>query len=183
MDDREVLARLRRGDEAAFEAVFRTWYAPLVRLATGLLREQAVAEEIAQDVMLELWRRRESLTPDGSAQAYLFQATRNRALNHVRHTRVRQRGEPYARGPSASAPAGPAALVEEEIGVALQTALGEMPERTRRVFELSRIQGLRYAEIAETLGISVKTVEAQMGRALRALRERLAPWLPEGDRL
>ena len=72
----------------------------------------------------------------------------------------------------------PASLVEEEIDAALNEAVNGLPERCREVFELSRVHGLRYAEIAATLGISIKTVEAQMGKALRILRERLAPWLP-----
>ena len=70
--------------------------------------------------------------------------------------------------------------VSEEIDAALKQAVGALPERCREVFELSRVHGLRYAEIASTLGISVKGVEAQMGRALRELRRRLAPWLPGG---
>src|SRR5437763_14208524 len=95
MSDRAVLDRLREGDATAFDEVFRTWYAPLVRLAEGMLRDRAVAEEIVQDVMLELWRRRDRLAAEGSPQAYLFQSTRNRALNHLRHARVEQRGEPH----------------------------------------------------------------------------------------
>jgi len=69
-------------------------------------------------------------------------------------------------------------LVQEEIDAALAEAMNTLPPRCREVFELSRVHGLRYAEIATTLGLSVKTVEAQMGKALRILRERLAVWLP-----
>jgi len=136
-----------------------------------------------QDVMLELWRRRESLARDSSPQAYLFQSTRNRALNHVRHERVERRGEPDAAGLASVSATAPAQLIEEEIEVALKSAVSELPARCREVFELSRTHGLRYAEIATVLGISVKTVEAQMGKALRILRERLAPWLPESNTL
>jgi RNA polymerase sigma-70 factor (ECF subfamily) len=63
----------------------------------------------------------------------------------------------------------------------IRQALADLPDRCREVFQLSRDRGLKYAEIATALGISIKTVEAQMGKALRVLRERLAPWLPEGD--
>jgi RNA polymerase sigma-19 factor, ECF subfamily len=178
-----LLERLRAGDTNAFDAVFRAWYAPLVRLAEGMLRNRAVAEEIVQDVMLELWRRREKLDVDGSPQAYLFQSTRNRALNHLRHARVEQRGEPHLAIDEAQRPSADAALVEEEIGVALRQAVDELPPRCREVFELSRVHGLKYAEIAQTLGVSVKAVEAQMGKALRTLRERLAKWLPAGGEL
>ncbi len=94
-------------------------------------------------MILELWRRRDSLSVEESPRAYFFRATRNRAINHLRH--------------------------------------GRPPDRCREVYELSRAHGLRYAEIAAALGISVKTAEAQMGKALRILRERLAPWLLPGD--
>lgn len=131
--------------------------------------------------MLEFWRRRELLARDSSPQAYLFQSTRNRALNHVRHERVAKRGEPQAMGRTDEDAAGPELLVEEEIQTALRSAVAELPDRCREVFELSRVHGLKYAEIAETLGISIKTVEAQMGKALRELRIKLAPWLPDGE--
>ncbi len=181
MSDRELLERLRRGDASAFDAIFRAWYAPLVGTAERMLRDRAVAEELVQDVMLELWRRRETLAPDGSPQAYLFQATRNRVLNHLRHRRIEQRSEPEVRAESSSPPNADAPLGEEELAVAVQRAVQSLPDRCREVFELSRVHGLKYAEIARELGISVKTVEAQMGKALRTLRERLAPWLPGGD--
>jgi RNA polymerase sigma-70 factor (ECF subfamily) len=183
VDPNDLLERLRTGDDAAFDEIFRTWYASLVRIAEGLLSSRAVAEEIVQDVMLELWRRRENLAPGSSPQAYLFQSTRNRALNHIRHEHVQRRGEPHVMAAASVHASAHAELVEEEIEVALREAIRDLPQRTRDVFELSRVQGLKYSEIAEALGISVKTVEAQMGRALRALRVRLAPWLPAGDRL
>jgi RNA polymerase sigma-70 factor (ECF subfamily) len=181
-DERGLFARLSGGDEDAFDALFRAWYAPLVRVAEGVVRERAIAEEVVQDVLLEVWRRREQLGADESPRAYLIRATRNRALNHVRHLRVQQRGAPYIGGRTEDAAQGVSRLVEEELDVAVRAAVAELPPRCREVFELSRVHGLSYAEIAGALEISVKTVEAQMGKALRTLRERLAPWLPGGDR-
>jgi RNA polymerase sigma-70 factor (ECF subfamily) len=173
----DLLARLRQGDASAFDAIFRAWYGPLVGTAERMLRDRAVAEELVQDVMLELWRRRETLAADGSAQAYLFQATRNRVLNHLRHRKIEQRSEPEIIADSSPSPPADAAVAEGELDVAVQRAVQSLPDRCREVFELSRVHGLKYAEIARQLGISVKTVEAQMGKALRTLRERLAPWL------
>src|SRR4051812_44551827 len=91
MDDRELLERLRRGDSAAFDAIFRQWYAQLVATTASILKDRAPAEEIVQDVMLELWKRREGITFEQSLRAYLFQATRNRALNYLRRARVETR--------------------------------------------------------------------------------------------
>lgn len=180
MDERELLDRLRRGDDAAYEAIFRQWYAPLVATIASLLRDSGPAEEVVQDVMLELWRRRETLTLEQSLRAYLFQASRNRALNYLRRLRVESRGEPTIAASMPTPDQADSDVREEELRVAIQVAIGGLPDRCREVFELSRIHGLKYSEIATTLGISVKTVEAQMGKALRVMREKLAPWLPAG---
>lgn len=183
IDDRELLARLRAGETSAFDAIFRGNYALLVRVAEAMLRDRASAEEIAQDVMLELWRRRETLDVTESVRGYLLQATRNRSLNALRHRAIERRSEPHLGDGIAPLPTTDAAVRMREIEVAIHAAIGELPERCRQVFELSRIEGLKYAEIAARLGISVKTVEVQMGKALRILRERLRPWLPSGEHL
>ena len=178
--ERDLQERIRAGDERAFDSVFRTHYAQLVRVAESMLRERALAEEIAQEVMLELWRRRESLKVEQTFAAYLIRSTRNRALNHIRHQRV------VAREAAAAAiePQASRSAEEELLGVELQQAVREaidaLPEKSREVFRLSREQGLKYAEIASVLEISVKTVEKRMGQALSELRERLAPWLAGG---
>lgn len=127
--------------------------------------------------MLELWKRRGSLAEDSSPQAYLFQSTRNRSLNHVRHERVAKQGEPFASRPEAVDSVAHSQIVEDEIRAAVRQAMDGLPDRCREVFELSRLHGLKYSEIASVLGISVKTVEAQMGKALRILRTQLDPWL------
>jgi RNA polymerase sigma-70 factor (ECF subfamily) len=183
IDDRELLARLRAGDTSAFDAIFRANYALLVRVAEAMLRDRASAEEIAQDVMLELWRRRESLDVTESVRGYLLQATRNRSLNALRHRAIERRSEPQLADGISRLPSTDASVREREIEVAIQAAIGELPDRCRQVFELSRIDGLKYAEIAARLGISVKTVEVQMGKALRVMRDRLRPWLPAGETL
>jgi RNA polymerase sigma-70 factor, ECF subfamily len=141
------------------------------------VRSRAIAEEIVQDVMLELWKRRETLADNSSPQAYLFQSTRNRSLNHIRHERVAKEAEPYATRSEIIESKAHSRLVEEEMRIAMRRAVDSLPDRCREIFELSRTNGLKYLEIAALLGISVKTVEAQMGKALRVLREELSPWL------
>ena len=84
VDDREILDRIRVGDIQAFETLFRQTYDPLVRFAYSMLRSRAVAEEVVQELMLELWRRRETLRVAGPLNGYLFQSVRNRALNELR---------------------------------------------------------------------------------------------------
>jgi RNA polymerase sigma-19 factor, ECF subfamily len=178
-DEHTILDGLRAGRQDAFETIFRTYYAQMVGLAESILSERAPAEDAAQDVMLELWRRRESIVPETSLRAYLLRATRNRALNQIRHQRVARAVDPEVLPPLAT-PAADRDVLHQEMEGALKEAIAALPERCREVFELSRVHGLKYAEIAQTLDISVKTVEAQMGKAIRVLRQRLAPWLPEG---
>jgi RNA polymerase sigma-70 factor, ECF subfamily len=182
-DDRECITRLTQGDEAAYAQVFRTWYAPLVRFVDALLRQRDEAEEVAQEVMLELWNRRAHLDPERPVQAWLFRAARNRALNVVRHRKVVQQSEPVIASLTGDATPSDRAVVEHELEAALHEAIAELPPRCREVFVRSRSDGLRNTEIAAALGISVKAVEAQIGRALRTLRERLRPWLPPGREL
>jgi RNA polymerase sigma-70 factor (ECF subfamily) len=179
MQEPELLVELREGSDAAFAAIFREHYAALVGSAERLLRERAAAEDVAQEVMLELWRRRASLPAEMSVRAYLHQSVRNRALNQLRHLRVQRQGEPHVRPPTPAPPADAGARTGE-LEAAMRRAVAELPEDVRETFQLSRVDMLTYPEIAKVLEISVKTVEARMGRALRLLRERLAPWLPAG---
>jgi RNA polymerase sigma-70 factor (ECF subfamily) len=176
-NDRDLQRRLQGGDEGAFDSVFRTHYPHLVRMGESILRERSLAEEIAQEVMLELWRRRASLQLEQGFRAYLIRATRNRALNHVRHQQVVAREAAAVALDRRSSPSGEDEMLSGELESAIRQAIAEMPDKSREVFQLSRDQGLKYVEIASALDISVKTVEKRMGLALAHLRERLAGWL------
>jgi RNA polymerase sigma-70 factor (ECF subfamily) len=178
VSERALQERIRAGDESAFDTVFRNHYALLVRMAESVVRERALAEEIAQEVMLELWRRRESLQVEQTFRAYLIRSTRNRALNHIRHQRVVAREAAIAAIDSPSAPSAEDEMLGTELEQVVRAAIDGLPEKCREVFRLSREQGLKYAEIAAALDISVKTVEKRMGQALAKLRDRLQPWLP-----
>jgi len=177
-NERDLRERIRAGDEGAFDVIFRSNYPHLVRMAESVVREHALAEEIAQDVMLELWRRRESLDIEQTFRAYLIRATRNRALNHIRHQRIVARESALAALESPSAPSAEQELLGVELERAVRQAIDGLSDDCREVFQLSRDSGLKYAEIATTLEISIKTVEKRMGQALAELRESLAGWLP-----
>jgi RNA polymerase sigma factor, sigma-70 family len=130
--------------------------------------------------MLELWRRRESLEVEQTFRAYLIRSTRNRALNHIRHQRIVAREAAYAAVDPPSSPSAEDEVLGDELERAVRDAIDGLPENCRKVFKMSREQGLKYAQIASALEISVKTVEKRMGQALAELRERLAPWLTGG---
>lgn len=166
-----------RRDVAAFEALFRTHYAPLCDFVNGYVRSREVARDLVQDLFLRLWER--AGTPASAlAAAYLYTAARNRALRHLRRQRVAERYARLVLRRAERTEAGPAEVVDEhELTRALERAVSELPERCRLVFTLSRHRHLSNAEIAAALGISVNTVEHQMWLALKALRAKLAAHL------
>lgn len=181
LNEGPLLARLRAGDESAFDVVFRTYYSSLVGLAESLLKSREQAEDLSQDVMLELWRRRAALVLTDSFRSYLLRAVRNRAFNELRRMKIAKRKEPLVRGEEATPALGIERLEDEEVESAIASAIDSLPAPVRETFVMSRQEGLKYQEIATRLGVSVKTVEARMGRALKELRDRLAPWMPGGD--
>lgn len=175
----ELVERLWAGDEHAFEAVFRAHYGNLADYANGLVNSRDVAEDVVQDVFAALWTQRRQLTSPENLLAYLYRAVRNRALNQLRHQRLVARWQ--ARETSLGSPAAPPANVEverAELSRAIKQATATLSPRCREVFELSRERHLTYPKIAETLGISIKTVETLMGRALKAVRIQLASHKP-----
>jgi len=173
LSDESIVARIRKGDAAAFEGVFRAHYAALCAFAMRYLSERALAEEIVQQLFSDLWTRAHWKI-HGSLRAYLFAAVRNRALN----LRKRQR---FERGLDEDAdetltddmPTADAQIEAEEASVRLSAALDRLPERCRLVMQLRWARRLSYAEIAEIMGISIKGVENQLSRGLKALRDYL----------
>jgi RNA polymerase sigma-70 factor, ECF subfamily len=170
--DSELVRRIREGDERALEIVFRSHFQGMAAFVERYVRSPDTAEELVQDIFLKIWTKRERLTEIGSLKTYLYRAARNQALNHLRRLKLERRwqeeqafaGEPtttFAADEDASG---------QELAETVQAAIERLPPRCREIFLLSRDGGLTYAEIARTLEISVKTVETQMGRALKALR-------------
>jgi len=164
---------------ATFEELFRAFHAPLCGFAYRYVRSREVAEELVQDVFLDAWERYEQGHAFDAPKAYLFAAVRNAAASYLRHQGVVERFEPETVELFSHSDPSPDAICRSaELSQALDRAVSRMPERCRLVFTLSREQGLTYAEIAQLLGISPKTVETQMGRAYKALRKSLAPYWP-----
>lgn len=174
-----LLDRIRAGDHAAFTAAVHAYYAGLCDFAWRYVRSTAIAEEVVQEVFLNLWEHRKRLQSDGSLRAYLYQSVKNRSLNHLRNQRTRlQKTEALTEHLSHAPPQPDRAMMQGELAHRIRQALDALPERRRTIFVLSKLHGLTYAEVASVLGISVNTVDTQMRRALRLLRERLASFMP-----
>jgi len=177
--DRDLIARVRDGDEGAFETLFTEHYTALCDFVRSLVGTPEVAEDVVQTVFLGIWSRRQTWDPSDGARAYLFTACRSRALDHLRHQQVVARMATQivvaARAEVAERLELPGAALEaEELQVQLRRAVHALPERRRLVVILRWHHQLTNAEIARVLGISEKGVETQFGRALAALRKRFA---------
>ena len=169
---------LARGDEAAFEQVFKTHFKNLHAYACTLLADAADAEEMVQQVFFKLWERQENIHISGSLAAYLYRAVHNQCLNHLKHQKVKHTHQLYvAHTMKQAPPATQGRLMTRELENRFKQALNQLPEQCRTVFQLSRFEDLKYREIADRLDISVKTVENQLGKALKFLRLQLAEFL------
>lgn len=165
------------GSEAAFEEVFKRDFKALHAYAHTVLQDDLMAEEIVQTVFLKLWENRDRMAIHTSLRAYLYKSVYHESLNYLKHKKVQRKYMEEAMAEYRQRQADEVAA-DGELRRQLHAALQKLPEKCRTVFQLSRFEELRYHEIAERLGISVKTVEAHMGKALRLLRLRLADFLP-----
>lgn len=172
--DKEIIRRIREGDVEVFESLFRSSYVSLVRYAKTVIKDHDSAEEIVQDLFFRLWQDRNRLNIVSSLNGYLFRAVYNRCLHEISHRKI---VEQHARETSAIKDDNSEDPMDFMRYCDLQNRvariLERLPERCGKIFCMNRFEGLKYAEIAEKLSVSVKTVEANMGRALREFRKEL----------
>jgi RNA polymerase sigma-70 factor (ECF subfamily) len=163
-----------RLDSRAFEELFRDYFTPLMLFARKILVDEDDAREVVHKVFIALWEKREEIDLTSSLKSYLFTSVHNRSLNVLRDRKKFSDEElPEVAGDWDVSTQIESMELEEKIREAIQS----LPEKCRQVFELNRFEGLKYSEIAQKLNISVKTVENQMSKALKILREKLAHYL------
>jgi len=177
--EREWLEQLRTGDAEAFEAMFRAYAAPLCDFAFSYVHAREIAEEIVQDLFCWIWAQRFTVEMPHGMRSWLFTVIRNRSLNALRNQRAElTMRERIARGPRTPAVSHSpdADLAAADLSAAAARMVAAMPQRSREAFTLIREQQLSYAEAALVMGISPKTVEIHMTRAMAILRAGLAAW-------
>ncbi len=170
-----IQRKIQNSDIAEFERLFNTFYAPLCRYALQFLKDMDLAEEIVQEFFYNYWKNREEIAIKISLKSYFYRSIRNNSLRYLEHVAITRRyaqsvvetqeefGSEYASHE----------LEMNELNGIIEQTLNDLPERSRRIFKMSRFEGLKYYEIAEALSISIKTVEADMGKALQLFRKRL----------
>jgi RNA polymerase sigma-70 factor (family 1) len=171
----EIIRRIREGDKGQFESLFRSSYVSLVRYAMKIIRDHDSAEEIVQELFFRLWQDKEKLKIESSLNGYLFRSVHNRCLHYIDHARVIDRhAEEVSHNQPESAENPSEILLHKELQERIAGVLEKLPERCGKIFCMSRFEGLKYTEIAEKLAVSVKTVESNMGRALKEFRRELS---------
>ena len=173
--EQQLLSALRFGNEGALRQIFDRHYPLLLSDIYRLIPDESTCQDLAQELFVDLWNKRESLDIHTSLRAYLRRAAVNKALNHIKATRRMQLEDTDDLGQLADTSSADSLRKEkqESLEDALHAAIGGLPEKCRVVFNLSRFEQLSHREIAEKLGISVKTIENQITKAMKMLRDAL----------
>ena len=183
--DGQLLERIKRDDSDSFELLFRRYFNRLKAFTISFVKDDALAKDIVQEVFIKVWEKRASIK-DISLEVFLYKMVRNQCLNYLRHVKVVEnrsgglkdatqmeelyridiiRDEPYL-------------LIEKELEHEIVEVMNQLPDKCKQVFQLSRIDGLMNAEIADKLQVSVKNVEKHMTKALKHFREHFNDRLP-----
>jgi RNA polymerase sigma-70 factor, ECF subfamily len=175
----QLAIRIQLGDEHAFELMFRKYFVHLCCFANKFVDDPDLAQEIVQDVFTKIWENREDIDPELPLKGYLFKIVRNLSLNKLQRRKVESKyteiyKQVYSDHSEFSVHE---SLLARELENNIAIAIDKLPAQCKKIFELSRSEGLKYSEIATTLNISVKTVETQMSRALKSLRYELSEYL------
>ena len=180
------MSEIKHTESELFTQLFEQYKEPFARFANSFVRDKVVAESLFVDALVDYWQRRDLLPEDTNVPSYILAAVRNKALNYMRHQRVKHNAVEKIKSKVQSDLEFRIGSLEnftteqlfvDEIGEIVRKTIESMPEQTRRIFEMSRFENKRNAEIAEKLGVSVKTVEFHITKILRVLRENLKDYI------
>jgi RNA polymerase sigma-70 factor (ECF subfamily) len=173
VNDIELFKNLSNGDKPAFQALFVKYYSSLCHFANHILKDRQKAEESVQDFFVNLWEKHTAITIQTGVKQYFFQAVKNNCLNQLKQQKVRLAYEKKIQETYDPELNPDQYFMEIELQEKIEKSIQAMPAKRQEIFRLSREKGMKYIEIADFLNISVKTVEAQMGLALKHLRDSL----------
>lgn len=176
LSDILLLTKIKNSDIAAFKEVFDKYYAPLCMYASCILKDRNDAEEIVQELFYVIWKNRSSLPVLHSLGGYLYNAVRNQSIQYAEHNNVVNRynaSEKNNQSDDDSSPNPQQQMEISELEGLVKETLAKLPDRCRQIFVMQRTEGKKYKEIAETLQISVKTVEADITKTLKTLKAEI----------
>lgn len=170
---------LLNGKENTFEMLFKTHFKSLYAYSFTIVKDEMAAEEMVQNVFFKIWEKKDGLNIQSTPLAYLYKSVYHESLNYLKHQKVKAAYQAHAayQMKNQSDHASKKVMLSE-LEQQINTALAELPEQCRTIFQMSRFEELKYQEIADRLGLSIKTIENQMGKALKILRLKLVDYLP-----
>ena len=174
LSEKKILKRIKEGHINEFETLFKEYYERLCAFGIKYVKNIEQVEEVVQDTFYNIWKNRKTLNIKTSLKSYLYTAVRNNCLQVLRTRSLDIKYENYYKSHYTNESISPAdELNAKELSNVINKALNSLPERCKVIFKMSRYEGLKYHEIAEKLAISIKTVEANMGKALKHFRMHL----------
>ncbi|MCF8378570.1 MAG: RNA polymerase sigma-70 factor [Bacteroidales bacterium] len=174
LNDQYILKQIRKGDIKSFESLFHKFYPGMVLYSLSILKNKSESEEVVQDVFYNIWKNRNEFLLKTSWQSYLYKSVYNNSLMLLRKSNRKQLIEEDAIKNLEGSEKDPSEEIDLKLlNNAISKTLELLPERTREIFNMSRFEGMKYKEIALQLSISIKTVEANMAKALKAFRMSL----------
>lgn len=176
--DNHLIPFIKKGDKAAFDTVYLNYFKRLHQYATNFIKNQDDAEEIIQNVFCRIWEKRTQLDAGGYLKSFLYRSVHNECLNYLKHENVRSTFKIHHNQTSVNEQDLSKEILAVELEKQIHLAINELPTQCRIIFQMSRLEQLKYNEIAKELNLSVKTVENQMGKALKTLRLKLVDFLP-----
>ena len=177
--DNGLVEMIKEGDKSAFESLFRSQYSSLCTYANKFVQDVDTSEEIVQELFSQIWQKKEDLNITGSIESYLFRAVHNSCLNFIKHESIKDKYKQQTISDfTENIHAFPVDMEVNELHKKNLVTIDLLPQERKKVFTMNRFEGFKYKEIAEKLNISVKTVENQMGKALKFLRDELKEYLP-----
>jgi RNA polymerase sigma-70 factor (ECF subfamily) len=172
-EDKDLYLKLKEGDERAFQFLFRKYYSMMCCFANKYLNDSELAEETVQDMFVKIWEKRETLNIETSVKHYFFRSVRNHCLNQIQHEKIKKQYANMVLETTHQENDPDRYYLEVGLIQRIEKCIDSLPPKRKEIFRLSRERGMKYKEIADMLNISVKTVEAQMGLALKHLRYEL----------
>lgn len=178
-NDNYLIELIKNGNESAFDKVYLKYFKNLHTYAQNFTKDNDTAEEIIQNVFCRIWEKRHQLKTDGYLKSFLYRAVHNECINFLKHETVRSSFNVYHTNQMKHTESDLSTeILASELEKQMHSAINELPDQCRLIFQMSRFEQLKYQQIAEQLHISIKTVENQMGKALKILRIKLADFLP-----
>ena len=173
-DEIHIIRGIKQGEENSYSLLFETYYRVLSVFASKYVTDLETAREIVQDLFVHIYENRDTLVITTSLKSYLYHSVRNRCLNHLKQLKTREKHLDMLKSEAAESLDPDALYSETELEYRVFQIVSDLPSRCQAIFIMSRVEGKKNSEIADGLKISVRTVETQISKALRILRQKLA---------